>query len=164
MKLRSLNVKSPWHGKTWNGNELKKIMKEIPKLESNKNFPEDLKVFTKTFQYILNLDKGVSGRKLATNYEALIDQYCSSVHLLNDKFNLTFTPKFHIIESHLKFYFQQTGKSLGFYTDQLIEAMHQYVDKRLTRSNYVVKDITSDIHGENLLKGVNHINTYNLSN
>ena len=32
------------------------------------------------------------------------------------------------------------------------------------KSNYVVKDITSDIHGENLLKGVNHINTYNLSN
>ena len=139
-------------------------MKEIPKLESNKNFPEDLKVFTKTFQYILNLDKGVSGRKLAPNYEALIDQYCSSVHLLNEKFNLTFTPKFHTIESHLTFYFQQRGKSLGLCTDQLIEAMHQYVDKRLTRSNYVVKDITSDIHGENLLKGVNHINTYNLSN
>ena len=93
-------------------------------------------------------DFTVSGRKLAPNYEALIDQYCSSVHLLNDINN----------------YFQQTGKSLGFYTDQLIEAMHQYVDKRLTRSNYVVKDITSDIHGENLLKGVNHINTYNLSN
>ena len=79
MKLRSLNVKSPWHGKTWNGNELKKIMKEIPKLESNKNFPEDLKVFTKTFQYILNLDKGVSGRKLAPNYEALIDQLSTSL-------------------------------------------------------------------------------------
>ena len=61
-------------------------MKEIPKLESNKNFPEELKVFTKTFQYLINLDKGVSGRKLAPNYEALIDQYCSSVHLLNEKF------------------------------------------------------------------------------
>ena len=65
---------------------------------------------------------------------------------------------------HVKFYFQQTGKSLGFYTDQLIEAMHQYVDKRLTRSNYVVKDVTSDIHGEKLHKGINHINSYNLSN
>ena len=65
---------------------------------------------------------------------------------------------------HVKFYFQQTGKSLGFYTDQVIEAMHQYVDKRLTRSNYIVKDITSDIHGEKLLKGIHHINSYNLSN
>ena len=42
--------------------------------------------------------------------------------------------------------------------------MHQYVDKRLTRSNYIVKDITSDIHGEKLLKGIHHINSYNLSN
>ena len=61
------------------------------------------------------------------------------------------TPKFHIIESHLKFYFQRTGKSLGFYTDQVVEAMHQFTDRRLTRSNYVVKDIQSDIHGEKLL-------------
>ena len=85
-------------------------MKAISKLESNKNFPEDLKVFTKTFQYLLNLDKGVSGRKLAPNYEALIDQYCSSVHLLNDKFNLTFTPKFHIIESQSEILFSTNRK------------------------------------------------------
>ena len=103
-------------------------------------------------------------RKLALNYEELIDKYCSSVHILNDQFKMSFTPKFHIIESHLKFYFQKTGKSLGFYTDQLIEAMHQHVDKRLTRSNYVVEDNNSDIRGEKLLKGINHINSYNLSN
>ena len=52
--------------------------------------------------------------------------------------------------------------SLGFYTDQLVEAMHQYTDRRITNSNYFVKDINSDIQGENLLKGINHINSYNL--
>ena len=64
--------------------------------------------------------------------------------------------------SHFKFYFQSTGKSLGFYTDQLVEAMHQYTDKRLTQSNYHVKDIHSDIHGEKLYNGINHLNSYNL--
>ena len=86
----------------------------------------------------------------------------TSIHILNEKFNLTLTPKFHIIESHLKFYFQRTGKSLGFYTDQVVEAMHQFTDRRLTRSNYVVKDIQSDIHGEKLLNGIKHINSYKL--
>ena len=56
-----------------------------------------------------------------------------------------------------------TGKSLGFYTDQLVDSMHQWVNKRFTNSNYYVKDITSDIHGDKLFKGVNHLNSYNLS-
>ena len=63
----------------------------------------------------------------------------------------------------MKYYFKETNKSLGYYTDQLIENMHQYVNKRFTSSNYYVKDITSDINGDKLYKGVNHINSYNLS-
>ena len=35
------------------------------------------------------------------------------------------TPNFHIIKAHLKFYFNETGKSLGFYTDQLVESMYK---------------------------------------
>ena len=42
--------------------------------------------------------------------------------------------------------------------DQVVEAMHQFTDKRLSRSNYFGKDINSDIQGESLLKGINHIN------
>ena len=37
-----------------------------------------------------------------------------------------------------------------------------YTDKRLTQSNYHVKDIHSDIHGEKLHNGINHLNSYNL--
>ena len=105
----------------------------------------------------------VSGRTLDENYESFIDNFVSAYHNLHDKWGLSLTPKFHIIEAHLKFYFRVTGKSLGFYTDQLVESMHQWVNKRFTNSNYYVKDITSDIHGEKLFKGVNHLNSYNLS-
>ena len=87
----------------------------------------------------------------------------AAYHDLHKKWGLSYTPKFHIIEAHLKYYFKETGTSLGYYTDQLIEAMHQYVNKRFTNSNYYVKDITSDINGEKLFKGVNHINSYNLN-
>ena len=53
-------------------------------------------------------------------------------------------------------------KAIGYYTDQLVEAMHQHTDRVLSKSNYHVKDITSDIHGEKVLHGINHLNSYNL--
>ena len=34
---------------------------------------------------------------------------------------------------------------------------------QMPKSNFFVKDINSDIQGENLLKGINHLNTYDLS-
>ena len=54
-------------------------------------------------------------------------------------------------------------KPLGAYTDQLVESMHQHTEKIFGRSNYHVKDIESDIHGEKLEAGVRHLNSYNLS-
>ena len=81
-------------------------------------------------------------------------------YLMCDICGLTF--KVNLLGGIFKFYFQSTGKSLGFYTDQLVEAMHQYTDKRLTQSNYHVKDIHSDIHGEKLHNEINHLNSYNL--
>ena len=70
--------------------------------------------------------------------------------------------KFHIIECHLKPYLDKTKKSLGHYTDQMIESMHQHAENVLTSSNYVVKDISSDKHGEKLEAGIHHLNSYNL--
>ena len=51
------------------------------------------------------LDKGVSGTVLDPKYSILLDNFCSSVNNLHKEFELSLTPKFHIIESHLKFYF-----------------------------------------------------------
>ena len=72
------------------------------------------------------------------------------------------TPKFHVIEAHLKHYIDTTKKSLGFYSDSLIESMHQYLDKLMCKSNYHVKDVESEIHSVKLLKAIKHLNTYNL--
>ena len=45
-------------------------------------------------------------------------------------------------------------------TDQTVEKCHQIVNSRFEKSNYYVKCLDSDIHGENLLKGIKHVNTY----
>ena len=42
------------------------------------------------------------------------------------------------------------------------EAAHQYLNKRLLRSNYRVKDIESHAHGLKLYRCVLHMNAYNV--
>ena len=63
---------------------------------------------------------------------------------------------------HLCDYFDDTGITLKKVTDELIESCHQYVHKRLTRGMYLVKDVTSDAHGNKLFRAIRHVNTYNL--
>ena len=108
------------------------------------------------------LDKAGSGKILNPNYSSIITNFCSSYQDLHKKFGVPLTPKFHIIQGYLKYYFDETNKSLGYYTNQLVEAMHQYTDRVICRSNYHVKNLESDKHGEKLLPGVHHLNSYNL--
>ena len=44
----------------------------------------------------------------------------------------------------------------------MIESIHQYVDKRMQKSNYMVKDYLNPRHGEKLYRAVLHLNSYNI--
>ena len=70
--------------------------------------------------------------------------------------------KLHIIMDHSEDYITETKTPLGHVDDHLIEAAHAHMNKRLMASNYLVKDITCENHGEKLKKCVLHINSYNL--
>ena len=108
------------------------------------------------------LNTAVCGKTLDPQYNFFIEKFVTSYKIINKEFNVSFTNKFHIIQSHLKPYFEGTKKSLGHYTDQLIESMHQHAEKFFSNSNYHVKDISSDIHGMKLEAGIHHLNSYNL--
>ena len=71
-------------------------------------------------------------------------------------------PKLHIIIDHLDEYFSDTNLSLVKTSDQLIENMHQYVHKVMSRSMYTVKDPLNPQHGKLLFKAVKHINSMNI--
>ena len=124
--------------------------------------PDDLQPFIKCLKDLRSLMKGVGGRKLSSNYSQLIDRFVSSYSFLHEEFAVSKTPKFHVIEAHLKYFIQTTKKSLGFYSDSLIESMHQYLDKLMCKSNYHVKNVESEVQGEKLLKAVKHLNSFNL--
>ena len=59
--------------------------------------------------------------------------------------------------------YKLTGKPLGS-LDQCIESVHQYFDQRMNSSKYKVKEKSSDVAGDKLLKLVLHFNAYNLFN
>ena len=99
--------------------------------------PEDLMPIVYCLKDLRSLVKGVGGKKLNSNYSKLIDNYVSSYSDLHQVFGVSQTPKFHVVEAHLKYYIDTTKKSLGFYSDTLIESMHQYLDKLMCKSNFV---------------------------
>ena len=81
---------------------------------------------------------------------------------LHGKYGMSITSKIHILITHVPQYIRLTGKSLGFLSDQTIENAHQIVNKRMENSNYYVKAVESDTHGEKLLRGILHVNSYNI--
>ena len=117
--------------------------------------------FVDTLENVKAFKIGCCGKILDPNILEIIKELEKSMYILQDKFSVSVTNKMHILVTHVPEYIMETHHSLGQTSDQIIESSHQYINKRFDRSNYKVKDVTNPIHGENLLKGVKHINTYN---
>ena len=105
----------------------------------------------------------VSKEILPNNYANVINKFSIEWFILADKYELSTTPKVHIITDHLEEYFDITSFSLVETSDQLIENMHQYVHKVMSRINYYVKHVENSNHGKYLYQAVKHINTMNIS-
>ena len=65
---------------------------------------------------------------------------------------------------HFQEYFDETKASLAKTSDQLIESAHQETHRALVRGGYIVKDVKSPQHGEKLLRGILHMNSYTAIN
>ena len=135
-------------------------MKNIDKLENM--YPDEHKSIIDGFKAIQDVNKAICGRILQNNWKEAIASFEESIMFLHGKYSLSITPKLHIMIDHVPDYIEMTGKPLGYISDQTIENAHQLVNRRMERSNYYVKAIDSDVHGENLYKGIMHVNTYNI--
>ena len=99
---------------------------------------------------------------LDINYVKYIDEFSTAWCKLTDSHNISTTPKVHIILHHLCDYFDDSEMTLKRVTDELVESMHQYVDKVMCNSSYKVKDVNNPQHGKLLFRAVTHVNCYNL--
>ena len=68
----------------------------------------------------------------------------------------------HKTMSHVGDYIKLTGKSLGRVCDQIVEACHSALNKRLVSSGYHRKNLDSDTQGQFLYRGIIHFNSYNI--
>lgn len=124
--------------------------------------PEECIEFKTTLEALRDLNWMCSQEILPGNYAGIINRFSNKWFILADKFNLSTTPKLHIIIDHLEEYYSDTNLSLVKTSDQLIENMHQYVHKVMSRSMYVIKHTLNPQHGKFLLKAVKHINSMNV--
>ena len=89
-------------------------------------------------------------------------KFLTKVNLNKHVMRVTVPNKVHIIIDHVEDYIDATGHGLGTTIDQIVEACHSQLNKRLVSSNYWVKDLTSEIHGIKLFKAILHFNSYNI--
>ena len=76
--------------------------------------------------------------------------------------SVSLTNKVHFLFSHVSDHINLTGKGLRRVSDQIVEAWHSALNKRLTASRYWIKKIESDLHGKMLLRGILQFNSCNL--
>ena len=98
---------------------------------------------------------------LPQNYCEVIDNFTRSWCNLSTKFNLSTTPKIHILTDHLCDYFDDSDLSLIKVTDEIIESSHQLFNKTMNKG-YKVKDLSNPAHGVLLHNAVRTHNTYNM--
>ena len=153
-------TKEGYHGGELEGGQCDKLMNLVDRLETM--IPDEHKSIIDAFKAIKYLNKCVSGKILDENWKQSIASFEESIMFLHGKYGLSLTPKMHILCTHVAQYIELTGKPLGYVTDQTIENAHQLVNRRMERSQYYVKSLNSDSHGQNLLKGILHVNTYNI--
>ena len=68
----------------------------------------------------------------------------------------------HVVNSHLEDHYNINQESLVKVSDHVVESAHQWLKKVMARGNYVVKDVTSEAHGDKLFRAVMHNNTYTM--
>ena len=79
---------------------------------------------------------------------------------LKEKFKGSIPNKCHIIFNHLEEFIIRKNRPLGEFSEQVFEAGHQKL-KQISEW-YIVKDLESKSHLENILKCINHFNSFNV--
>ena len=156
--LEQLHIqRSKYHGRNFEGNQCRNILKNIKKLE----IPNELKEF-ENFLFNLKVIYKVSNSQLLPhNYCQVIDNFSESWLKLSTKYKLSTTPKIHIVLHHLCDYFDETNLTLVKVSDEIVENCHQLFHKRFVKG-FVVKDLKHSALSKKLFNAVRSFNTYNL--
>ena len=139
------------------GNQCRLLLENINKL----HIPESLVEFKYALKDLKALHVTCNSQVLPHNYCEIIDNFSRSWFNLSVKFNLSTTPKVHILTEHLCDYFDDSSLTLIKVTDEIVESSHQLFNKTISKG-YKIKSLSSTTHGVLLHNAVRRYNTYNL--
>ena len=113
--LEQLHIqRSKYHGCNFEGNQCKKIIKNIRKLK----IPDNLSEYRDILYAIKDLHFVCNSEILPCSYPEVIDNFAKRWFKLKSKFHISTTPKLHIILDHLEDYFDETELSLKKTSDE----------------------------------------------
>ena len=121
--------KEKYHGGEYEGNKISKCLNNIHVLEHilDDDLAQD---FVPALQSLKKLNEYVASRKTKLDFKEVIDNFSLNYLALHVNHGLSITPKIHIIMEHIADYCHEFGVSLGQYSDQTVEAVHQFVNQR----------------------------------
>ena len=80
--------------------------------------------------------------------------------ILNQLFRVSIPNKHHEICEHVPHFIKKPIKPLGEFSEEVVESTHQKFDT--VWKCYEVKDVESEVLGENFYRAIVHFNSFNV--
>lgn len=155
-------AKEPYHGKCYEGPIIDKMSDNLHILDSQIGQNRHGNDFIYCLKDYKDVVRAISGKVPLLDYQQKISVFRDTMFILHVRYGLTISTKIHIWLDHVEYHIFKTRKRLGATNDQSTESVHQIVNNRFQRRNYVVKDLDHPNHGKKLLNGIMPVNAYNL--
>ena len=134
-------VKDKYHGYTYEGNETTKIFKSTRSLKRMVKRSEKTNSVIKSLIAFKSFYKKCCGTLPKTGWQLSVEFVRRNLLDIHAVHSVSLTNKVHILFSHVFEYINLTGKGLGRVSDQIVEACHSALNKRLVASKYWIQYI-----------------------
>ena len=138
-----------YHGGLFNGNDCRKLLKNVSILEEIA--PPKSVEFVTTFKAFNKVVEACYGRYLSPNFKEMIEHFRKCFI----KLNIAITPKVHAVFYHIAEFCEKKNMGLAPWSEQTAESLHH--DFKTIWENFKVRDISHPEYGERLLKAIVNI-------
>ena len=151
-------VREDYFGNNFEGNEVNKLLENTSKLRDVVD--ENLHIFIDCMDSLQAMKLSCFGYSLGPGWRKAIQRFKDDWTQLVIEYDVATPNKVHIIFDHLATFIDRQKSPLGEFSEQVVEAAHQKLDK--ISQWYIVKMVESEKHGKKFLDCINHFNSMNI--
>lgn len=153
--IEQLHVKrEDYHGGSFNGNDSRKLLKNIAMLEQIA--PENVSGFVETFKAFNKVVDSCYGKELLPDYKVQIFEFKQCYK----KLKIGVTPKVHAVFHHIAEFCDVVQMGLSPWSEQTAESLHSDFSK--VWNNFKVRNTDHPEYGQRLLKAIVTYNSQHL--